>query len=99
VRLISGEDLICGVERALNGGDYILDRPAQIIMVPDQNGRINIRMIPFLPFSDTGGLKIPASVVAFEYAPSIDLMNEYNSRYGSGIVVPQVDPKKLLLES
>lgn len=92
-RLITGEDLISNLkERMEQTNDvYILDNPAVIIAQKTETG-VQVGLAPYLPLIGEDVHLNKSSIVA-EGRPDIQLENEYNSRFGSGIVVANTMPK------
>jgi len=92
VKLSSGEELIGQVSDVeLEGRTFIeIESPAVIMLIPDQNNeqKFGIGLAPYAPYAESGKVQImPGHVVAL-MKPSVSLLNEYNSAYGSGVVVP-----------
>ena len=87
IRLTSGEELIAKTEQIDNG--YIIKKPA--ILIPA--GKDQLAFGQWLPYANIDdGVKIPSEFVVFVVDPVEELMNQYNSSFGSGIVVPPSSP-------
>lgn len=97
VRMITGEDVICELENTTTG--FRLIKPVQMMLGPTPDGNTGVRMAPFPLFGKNEDIEVPSSSVSFEYEPNAEIRNLYSTRFGSGIVVPQIDSKKLLLET
>ena len=83
VRLKSGEEIITKVED--NGDHILLKSPA--ILLP--TGKTSIALSPWIPYTVQDlGVKISKDYIVFMLEPQTDLKNEYNSAFGSGIVIP-----------
>lgn len=83
VRLTSGEELIARVEQI--GDSYMLKKPA--VLIPA--GKDQLAFGQWLPYADlTDGVEIPSKFVVFIVEPMVDLLNQYSTAFGSGIVVP-----------
>lgn len=92
LRLITGEDLISGIKERMEQSDvYILDNPAVIVAQKTETG-VQVGLAPYLPLIGEDVHLNKSSIVA-EGRPDIQLENEYNSRFGSGIVVANTMPK------
>lgn len=101
VRLVTGEDIICDLELPdLETKKYRFKKPALIMMVQTAENKVQFRMIPWIPFAGNENFdNISESLVALVYDPNEGLRNEYSTRYGSGLIIPQLDTKSLLTES
>ena len=83
VRLNSGEEVLADVEEKENS--VLIKKPALIL----PTGQGSIGLMPWMPYSDTeDGIEIKTSFVAFIVKPHDELMNEYSTAFGSGLVVP-----------
>jgi hypothetical protein len=73
IKLSSGEDIIGTVtELTLEGGKY----------------EFVLGLTPYCPYAKDLTIPIMPMHVISVYHPSTDLLNEYNRRFGSGLVVP-----------
>jgi len=89
VRLTSGEEIICSCEK--NDDSYTLKKPA--ILIPTGKGTLGL--MPWLGYADLSegkSIDIPDEFVMFTVEPQTELMNEYNSAFGSGLFVPAKSP-------
>lgn len=94
IGLPSGEQLLADVVQVDGGGVHI-KTPA--ILLPAGQGRL--AMVPWLPYAETDNMTLQN--VSFMIPPKTDLLNEYNSMFGSGIVIPPKElstPKLVLTE-
>lgn len=82
VRLHTGEDVLADV--TVEGDDVTLNKPIRVVLMPDGSAG----MMPFLALSKEEVVKIPSRFIVYQLEPEDELMNVYNSRFGSGIVVP-----------
>ena len=86
-KLITGEDMITSVKENLTPtpGTYVLDNPA--VLVVQRNGdQMGVALAPYAPFID-GDITLNKTAIVSEGNPDQKLANEYNARFGSGIVV------------
>lgn len=88
IKLISGEDVIADVDEEIDGL-VILKKPSMIMMIPNQNNQFGIALAPFCPFAKDDIVPIRAGAVISIFEPETGMLNEYNARYGSGLVVPE----------
>lgn len=80
VRLVTGEDVICEVER--KGDVVVLKKPHRLLL-----SREGLASMPLCPFSVSENYEIDAKNVLFEAEPEHDIKNSYAGQVGS-IVVP-----------
>ena len=92
LKLTSGEDIIGDVtEVALEGGKMLqIHKPCYIMMRPKPENEYEfvVGLTPYSPYARDTTIPIMPMHVISVYYPSTDLLNEYNRRYGSGLVVP-----------
>ena len=88
VKLISGEEVIADVNDSIEGL-VILKNPLLLMMVPSQNNQFAMGLGPFCAFAKDGEVPIMAGAIISIFEPETGLRNEYNSKYGSGIVLPE----------
>jgi hypothetical protein len=92
VQLVNGTDLI-GTIDGLNDNSahsILIEDPAQVAMMPSQGGSPNsmsIGLLPWIPFSEESKFVILKDKIVTSYTPSVDLINNYNRLYGSGIQI------------
>jgi len=84
VRLTTGEELLAKTEQ-IDDVSYILKKPA--ILIPA--GKDQLAFGQWLPYADIEeGIEIPSQFVIFVTDPIDELLNQYNTSFGSGIVIP-----------
>ena len=89
LKLVSQEDIICDYE-VMEDGSLSLLKPAKIMMFPTENGGMGMAIMPWVPFSDDPSITLKERSLLIEpMEPSIEMRNEYNQRFGSGIVTPK----------
>ena len=88
IKLISGEEIIADIDESIEGL-VILRKPLLIMMVPNQNNQFGIGLAPFSPYAQSGDIPIRAGAVVSIFEPDTGMVNEYNVRFGSGIVLPE----------
>lgn len=92
-RMLTGEDIISTVKESLSpevSDKVILQDPAQIIL--QKNGdQVGVAIAPYLPLIDSDVSVYKTSIVA-EGIPDQALINEYNVKFGSGLVVANTMP-------
>ena len=100
LKLASGEDVIGMIAEMIVEGKSVitLEKGCLLLMRPKENSpyEFTIGLAPFAPYAK--GLKLPifpAHIVSI-YEPETGLLNEYNKRYGSGLIVPDTESKIIL---
>jgi hypothetical protein len=90
-KLTTGEEVIGDV---VNDSDSSLElkNPAQIILQRTENG-MGLAIAPFMPYSSENVTLYRIAIVS-ECEPDINLVNEYNKIFGSGI---QIAPASALI--
>lgn len=93
-QLMNGQDIIGDVEVDQHG--VHIKAPAAIHIVPSQNGgsSFGIALMPFVPYADGNKIKINQDKIMIEYEPTVELRNNYNRMFGSGIEIANVMPGK-----
>lgn len=91
LKLLSGDEIIGKVSAYHDNNTGItLEDVASIYMVPGQSQtQVSLGLAPFLPYSNETKFTIPSSVVIIVHEPSLDLRNNYNRMFGSGIQIAQ----------
>jgi len=92
IKLSSGEDLIGAVtEVNLEGGKMIqIEKPCYIMMrpKPENEQEFVLGLTPYAPYAKDHLVPIMPMHVMSVFTPNTDLLNAYNQRFGSGLVVP-----------
>jgi len=82
------QTLIAKVEDT-GDGMIVLKQPVQVVMQPMKDGRSGMGFIPFLEYSDefVTGIKISNEEILTINTPMVELENQYNQIFGSGIQI------------
>lgn len=88
LKLISGDEVIADIDEGIEGL-VILKKPLQIMMIPNQNNQFGIGLAPFCPYAKDDLIPLRSGAILSIFEPETGMLNEYNSRYGSGLVVPE----------
>jgi len=80
IRLITGEDVICELER--KEGVVVLKKPHRLLFSKD-----GLASMPLCPFSSDDSYELDAKNILFEAEPEADIRNSYAAQTGA-IVVP-----------
>lgn len=89
IRLVNGEELIGELElvkKSDHHNDYKLSKVGVVSLVPTQTG-VGISLYPFAPYSDDDSFIFRYEHVVTSFSPSVDLLNNYNKMFGSGIQI------------
>lgn len=105
IKLSSGEDIIGSVtEVTLEAGRMIqIEKPCYIMMrpKPENENEFVLGLTPYAPYAKGHLVPIMPAHVVSVFTPTTDLLNAYNQRYGSGLVVPddniaKAPPKQII---
>lgn len=90
IKLVTGEELIGEVVEAhhtLDGNiDYEIKDVAIVQMVPTQTG-VGLSLFPFAPYTEDKTHIFRGRHIILSMDPGIELINNYNKMYGSGIQI------------
>lgn len=74
-------------------GKIHVKKPVQVILVPNEQakGQMGMAFAPFMQYSEEWSKEVPFSVndVLTVLTPLRELVNNYNTSFGSGLVLPQ----------
>jgi hypothetical protein len=90
MKLMNGDDVIADIKYG-NDNIVILSGSAKIMMFPSEEGGMGLALMPWLPYSDDKEVEIKEKNILITVIPSSQILNEYNERFGSGLVVPDSD--------
>lgn len=88
LKLISGEEVISDIDEGVEGL-IILKKPLQIMLIPNQNNQFGIGLAPFCAYAKDDMVPLRSGAVLSIFEPETGMLNEYNTRCGSGLVVPE----------
>lgn len=86
VRMMNGEELIGELVND-NATSFKLRNVAVVHMMPTQSGGMNIGLLPFAPYAEEREFIFDTNHRTTTFTPGVDLLNNYNRMYGSGLVV------------
>jgi hypothetical protein len=81
LKLTSGEEIIS--QCVLKEGKYTLKNPQKFMLTQE-----GIGSMPMMPFSSNEIYEIDEKHVIFTCEPELEIRNVYNSKYGTGVVLP-----------
>lgn len=92
-RLLTGEEILGDTDTIRDndlGVDNVqIENPTLInAMRNQQTGNVDVLMAPFNPLSSEKTVVINRQHVLCQYAPVTEVVNKYNSMFGSGIILP-----------
>ncbi len=87
LKLISSEDII-GEWEERDSESITITKPAKLVMYPTDEGGVAMAIMPWVPYSDDKDIPIRNDCIIATLHPSDDVKNEYNERFGNGIVTP-----------
>lgn len=75
-----------------NDNEVVLKKPGAIFMQP-QNGQLMIGFSPFLEYTKEfeSGMSIKKDDIFGVFTPNLEMINEYNKAFGSGIQIATAD--------
>ena len=86
VRLINGDELIGDCE--VNETGVRMKEPAQIHLgMNPQTGKINVGFLPYANLLKETSIHLKADHIIYTGEPIQDAYNQYNTMFGSGLVV------------
>lgn len=89
-KLVSGEDIIAElVETGVEA--YVVKNPAVIVVQRSEGGQVGVGLQPYTPFAASAVTLYKSSMIA-EFEADMNLVNEYNRIFGSGIVIANTMP-------
>ena len=88
-RLLTGEEVLGEVVDVADVDVIRIKNPTLIAATPNpKSGNVDIHMAPFAPLSENKVVDLRASLVLLQYQPVTEVVNKYNSMFGSGIIIP-----------
>lgn len=92
IQLVNGTDLIGSITGLDDSSAHsiVIEDPAQVAMMPSQGGAPNsmsIGLLPWIPYSEESKFSISKDKIVTSFSPSVDLINNYNRIFGSGIQI------------
>jgi hypothetical protein len=70
-------------------GNITVTNPCTISLVQSAENaeRVGVQLRPWCPFSETNKLKVSRSHMVYITEPIVDLLNQYQKLFGSGLVI------------
>jgi len=89
LKMSSGEELIGTLVNETDEFVHIKEVSAVMMMQGEVPGQFRMGLMPFLPYSESEEFTIAKRAVVTQFAPSIEMINNYNRKHGAGIQVVQ----------
>ncbi|MFN4975306.1 MAG: hypothetical protein ACK5GV_08685 [Bacteroidota bacterium] len=88
-RLLTNEEIL-GKQISITDEYIEFENLVVVHQAPSQNNSeaTTIFLAPYAPLSNSKKILIRKSLLVCTYEPMVDLLNKYNSVFGSGIVIP-----------
>lgn len=91
VKLVTGEEII-GEEIQSDSEGIVVKNPAVILMRQTPDGKFSIALAPYMAYAEFGRVFLYKNAVAADCEPDVQMVNEYNRIYGSGIEIANTIP-------
>lgn len=92
LQLVTAQEIIGEVTETAD--TFTVKNPATIHLVPQGQGTsFGVGLIPFMPYLDGSEVNINKDKVVIIAEPSVEMRNNYNKMFGSGIQIANVMPK------
>lgn len=91
IKLINGEEIVASVTKE-DENTITTSKPAIVMLAPNGSGGVSVQMGPWCPHSDSD-VAVNKAHILYRVEPNTELLNGYNTNFGSGLVVP---PKKFI---
>ena len=89
-KLLNGEEIIAKTE--VNGLGYTLSDPAAIVIQQTEKG-VGVGLAPYMPYA-LSEITLNTTAVVSEASPNLNMENEYNRIFGSGIQIASASALK-----
>jgi hypothetical protein len=89
IKLTCGEEIV-GEITGETQDVYVVSKPISLVMQPNQQGPspFTIVVMPYAIYSKDHTIDVNKSNITYVAEPSVEILNQYNSMYGNGIVLP-----------
>lgn len=88
LKLTTGEELIADVKDE-NGTYVLLDKPCSLQIIPSRSNpeQPSMALIPYAMYTESHKISLKREFIVWSEEPLKELYNQYNSIFGSGIVL------------
>jgi len=89
LKLVNGDEVIGDVEWNEDHTEATVSKPGKMVMWLTEDQKMGLGMSIWVPYSDQTDFPIKAEHIITEIEPAADIRNDYSSKLGSGLVVPE----------
>jgi len=93
IKLITGEEIVAEMNAGINT-TWLLKNPMRLMMV----GEGQLAFMPYLMFAEEEEVEIDDKHIVHCLTPTLDIQNNYNRKFGSGIIMPNGAETNLINE-
>lgn len=90
LKLISGEDIITDIVKE-EAEYFVLKSPSVVVMQQTADGKVGVGLQPYAPLAE-GSVTLYKSSLSAKFEVNVQIENEYNRIFGSGIVIANAMP-------
>lgn len=89
IKLVTGEEIVADVTE--QDQNYTLEKPVVLQLIASRSTpeQPQMALIPYAAYTEDHSVTVSKSNIVWTEEPVKELYNQYNSIFGSGIVVPQ----------
>lgn len=87
LKLTSGEEVIGKLDKDTDVTIDLKDVASIVMMPGGQHGQVGLGLMPFLPYAEDKAFAFNKSFVMVQFEPGVDMLNNYNRMFGSGIQI------------
>jgi hypothetical protein len=87
LKLTSGEEVVGKFQNETSTTIDLKDVASIVMMPGGQQGQVGLGLMPFLPYADDKAFPFNKSFVMVQFEPGVDMLNNYNRMFGSGIQI------------
>lgn len=90
LKLVTGEEIIGDIDEIANQLNQVkLAKPCILQFVPSRSNpeQVSMGLIPYAPYAKDHTVYVDEDAIIWQQEPVDELRNQYNSIFGSGIVV------------
>lgn len=88
LKLTTGEEIVGDVE--INSDKFTIKKPCALQLVPSRTNpeQPMMALIPYAPYTENHSILVDRNHIVWCEPPLKELYNQYNSIFGTGLVVP-----------
>lgn len=89
-KMMNGDDVLAKVISDCTNS-IVVENPAAIVIQRGQDGKMAVGLSPYSPFAENGQMTLFKSGMAGQCNVDVNLQNEWNRLFGSGIQIAPAD--------